>query len=213
MADFAIYLDAEIRTNKVRTSLAAGMLAAAQALKTRNVAAIFGKLGVSLANKLVFTSVVGSKEAADFIFKEGQLILSGPRSGKIYTTEWRTNRQTGRPFPLRNVPLAKAHQASAPGEAPARFTDELFKSLAYEIIHRGDKTVIRFGTPLKKGRQLELGESPFVLPRPWMRPLRSKIISDGRFTDVVVMSARRRARGGLATSLSGLFSGLGRGGS
>lgn len=54
-------------------------------------------------------------------------IATGPKSGRIYTTYWRTNRRTMLPFPTaeQRVP----HRASAPGEAPATDTGRLIGSI------------------------------------------------------------------------------------
>lgn len=53
-------------------------------------------------------------------------VARGPKTGRVYTKRFKTNRQTGRIFPTEDrVP----HQASAPGEAPATDSGKLVGSI------------------------------------------------------------------------------------
>lgn len=53
-------------------------------------------------------------------------IARGPKTGRVYTTRFKTNTQTGKIFPTeKRVP----HQSSAPGEPPATDTGKLVSSI------------------------------------------------------------------------------------
>ncbi len=67
------------------------------------------------------------KGAAQLVANDAkQSVARGPKSGRIYTTRFKTNRQTGRIFPTEaRVP----HQASAPGQPPATDTGKLVSSI------------------------------------------------------------------------------------
>jgi hypothetical protein len=67
------------------------------------------------------------KGAAQLIANDAKVrVARGPKTGRLYTTRFLTNRTTGRVFPTEDrVP----HQASAPGEAPATDTGKLVSSI------------------------------------------------------------------------------------
>lgn len=73
-----------------------------------------------------------------------ELILSGPKSGKIYGN----------------------HQASAPGEPPASDTGRLVSSLRWEFT--GSRLSIRIIAGTEYAAYLEFGTS-IMLPRPFLR--------------------------------------------
>lgn len=67
------------------------------------------------------------KGAAQLVANDAKVrVARGPKTGRVYTTRFLTNRTTGRIFPSEpRVP----HQASAPGEAPATDTGKLAGSI------------------------------------------------------------------------------------
>lgn len=67
------------------------------------------------------------KGAAQLVANDAKrAVARGPKTGRLYTTRFATNRQTGRIFPTEpRVP----HRASAPGEAPATDTGKLLSSI------------------------------------------------------------------------------------
>ena len=77
-----------------------------------------------------------------------QLIQSGPKTGRIY--------RRGR----------RAHQASAPGEAPATDLGNLVNS---GFVERVRQALWHVGFHAKYARGLEFG-TPRILPRPFLRP-------------------------------------------
>lgn len=83
--------------------------------------------------------------------------LTGSRKGRIYTK-----------------PGTKVkYRASAPGEAPARPTGQLARSVAWQLMPSsafgGRGVISEVGTPLEKGKQLEFGTKT-IEPRPWLWP-------------------------------------------
>ncbi len=67
------------------------------------------------------------KGVAQMIANDAKVsVARGPKTGRTYTTRFKTNKTTGRIFPTEDrVP----HQASAPGEAPASDTGKLVGSI------------------------------------------------------------------------------------
>jgi len=69
----------------------------------------------------------GGHAAVQLIVKRAQTgIRSGPHTGAVYTTYFRTNTLTGNVFPVGSRP---AHQAGAPGEYSANDTGDLAGSI------------------------------------------------------------------------------------
>lgn len=111
-----------------------------------------GRVGVALVDRL-------------------RLKLTTPGTGVVYTTEfftWNGRVIAGKP----RVP----HQASAPGEPPARDTGRLAASVSASTAHLPDGAELSVGSSLDYAVYTEFGTGPslfrqsYVAPRPWMRP-------------------------------------------
>lgn len=103
------------------------------------------------------------KGAAMLVANEAKkLVARGPKTGRIYTTRFATNRATGRIFPTEpRVP----HQASAPGEPPATDTGKLVSSIVSDA--QGTKAWIEARSIYAPW--LEYGTRHMVA-RPFMQP-------------------------------------------
>ena len=90
--------------------------------------------------------------------------LSGARTGRVYTTYFFTD-GAGNVRPIGHRP---PHQASAPGEAPARDTGELIRSMRYNSkrLRDGAEIIVRNEAPY--ATYLEYGTSK-MLARPFFR--------------------------------------------
>lgn len=103
-------------------------------------------------------------EAGALVQSEAQrLVADPPKTGRIYTTEFWTDK-AGRVRPGRaRVP----HQASAPGEAPATDTGNLISSIVLDgtDLPRGEITI---AAQAKYARFLELGTARMAA-RPFLR--------------------------------------------
>ena len=86
------------------------------------------------------------KEAVGIVHSQTQKILVGKRSGRWYGS----------------------HQASAPGEPPAKWTGDLKASVETETGREGGNVVGYIGTKSDYARPLEYG-STRILPRPWLK--------------------------------------------
>lgn len=177
VGDFAIYIDIKIDTSKIRETVMAGMTAAAMPFGGSVIKKIFATLAARLITKLTVTSNWSSKAVAEMALKSLQSLLAQPGTGRVYTTEWRTNKSTGMPFPLRNSPIPP-HQSSEKGHAPAPWTWALYRSIRYVIVTTPTGPVVRIGTSLMYGRYLELGGKTFA-PRPWLRIFRNNLTKKG----------------------------------
>lgn len=103
------------------------------------------------------------KGAAQLVANDAKrAVARGPKTGRIYTTRFLTNRQTGRIFPTESrVP----HQASAPGEAPATDTGKLLSSIVSDA--QGLKAWVEarsaYAVHLEHGTR-HMAARPFMLP-------------------------------------------------
>lgn len=107
---------------------------------------------------------VALDEAAAAVHGEAQrLIQDPPKTGRVYTTTFFTDK-SGR---LRRGKKRPAHQASAPGEAPANDYSTLVNSI---VIDRTDiaRGRIVIAATAKHARPLELGTRTMA-PRPFLR--------------------------------------------
>lgn len=87
--------------------------------------------------------------------------LGGKGSGRFYRSR---------------KPGGGIHQASAPGEPPAKDTGELQKSVHIDILHTPN-TVVRVIVDGKAAATLEFGSrSRQLMPRPYMRPVLVEVI-------------------------------------
>jgi hypothetical protein len=98
-----------------------------------------------------------------------QQMFRAPKSGRIYrvgSTPTKRDRAAGRDF--------RAHQASAPGEAPAIDHGHLARSVTHEITEAAGAFHLDIGPATQSGREdiaayLEFGTSK-IQPRPAWRP-------------------------------------------
>lgn len=91
-----------------------------------------------------------------------QAVARGPKTGRTYTTRFKTNRNTGRIFPTEaRVP----HTASAPGEAPATDTGKLVGSIVADA--KGLKAFVEarseYAIHLEYGTR-NMAARPFLFP-------------------------------------------------
>lgn len=108
------------------------------------------------------------KGAAQMVANDAkQRVARGPKTGRVYTTRFATNRSTGGIFPTeQRVP----HQASAPGEAPATDTGKLVSSIvsdaqgltAYVEARSVYAVWLEYGT--RPGRPHSIAPRPFMVP-------------------------------------------------
>lgn len=125
-----------------------------------------GDIDVTLAVANLF--VTGMKES-----------IRAPKSGKIYTTEFRTIFIRGASRSgvalLQPIPIGKSrppHQASAPGEPPASDTGNLINALGVEIIRVTQEATtagVGINATAPYWRHLEDG-TLWMEPRPFVRP-------------------------------------------
>lgn len=90
-------------------------------------------------------------------------IATGPKTGRVYTTYFRTDPRTMRPFPTGESRVP--HRASAPGEAPATDTGKLVGS----IFGGARKLTGWVEVRSQYGRWLEFGTRR-IEPRPFLIP-------------------------------------------
>lgn len=94
-----------------------------------------------------------------------KLITTGARSGRLYRihqTIKRTNRSTGDVTYMRR---GRWHQASAPGEPPAKLTGRLSRSIHYRTSYQGIRFIIKapYANRLEHGPKGRPSEArPFV---------------------------------------------------
>lgn len=117
--------------------------------------------------------------------------LTGPRSGRLYTTYFFT-RSDGVVVPYGSRP---PHQASAPGEAPAMDTGDLLRSMEVEGRREPRGASITIACTSGYGSYLEYGTSK-MRPRPFMRPLinENKVTIKRIYRDGIVDRERYKAR-------------------
>lgn len=89
-------------------------------------------------------------------------VARGPKTGRVYTTRFLTNRTTGRIFPTEErVP----HQASAPGEAPATDSGKLVGSIVADA--KGGRGIVEarsaYAIHLEYGTR-RMAARPFLVP-------------------------------------------------
>ncbi len=82
-----------------------------------------------------------------------------------------------------------SHQASAPGQAPASDTGDLFNSI---IVTRG-KGFVDVGSTILHGLHLE-EKSPSKGGRPWLQPAKDKATKGGKIPKSFNVSLRKSAR-------------------
>lgn len=205
---FAIYVEVQVRTTGIGSSIAKGFAAAAAGMAGGGNKVLAG-LGAALSSRLSASAAISAESIANRMLADVQEILSRPGRGRTYTTQWRTNRKTGQPFPVKDLPLGKAHVASAPGDPPAMLSGDLYQSIEYEVTQTVTGPVILIGTQLDYGLYLEFGMSRYYLPRPWMRVLANslkagRMITRGDGYTVILSQAMKQSAAGF---LSGLFRG------
>lgn len=117
--------------------------------------------------------------------------LTGPRSGRLYTTYFFT-RGDGVVVPIGSRP---PHQASAPGEAPAKDSGDLLRSMDVEGRRVATGAVVTIACTSGYGSYLEYGTSK-MRPRPFMRPLmnENKLLIRRIYADGIVDRERYKAR-------------------
>jgi hypothetical protein len=92
--------------------------------------------------------------------------LTGARTGRIYTTLFFTDR-FGQVHPYGSRP---PHQASAPGEAPARDSGHLLSMMRVKSENVIGGVIIRYEAHALYAKYLEFGTRNMA-PRPFMRPI------------------------------------------
>jgi HK97 gp10 family phage protein len=114
-------------------------------------------------------------------------ILSGNKSGRVYTTRFLTNKKTGGIFPTESRP---PHKASAKGEAPASDTGRLVNSITTYVKKTGalEAFVVAGRGTVKYARMLEygtakMGARPFMIPayeksKAWIQERLNKAVVD-----------------------------------
>lgn len=117
--------------------------------------------------------------------------LTGPRSGRVYTTYFFT-RSDGVVVPIGSRP---PHHASAPGEAPARDSGDLLRSMRIDGRRAAEGALITVACTSGYGHYLEFGTSK-MLPRPFMRPLmnENQVQIKRIYRDGIVERERYKAR-------------------
>lgn len=104
--------------------------------------------------------------AADAAAQEWQrktvLLLSQKGNGRVYRFQFRMI--GGRPVPIRSLPRVP-HQASRPGEVPARDRGTFVRSIGWRAI---DRFTRRLGSGDRRARWFERG-TRWMRPRPWMQ--------------------------------------------
>lgn len=107
------------------------------------------------------------RQSAQVIQNKALEMMEEPKTGRIYTHYMYTDAQ-GRLRQGRRRPVP--HQASAPGEAPARDSGRLSQSLTTEEVATGPEHFeVNTGSNVPYATELELG-SRKIAPRPFMGP-------------------------------------------
>lgn len=96
-------------------------------------------------------------QAAEMIFGEAQRLMKEPKSG----VDYRRSSKSGKPIKTARI----KRKSSAPGEAPAVQTRDLYKSLTLQKFKKSR----RVGFPNPKILWLEQGTRS-IAPRPLLRP-------------------------------------------
>jgi HK97 gp10 family phage protein len=115
-------------------------------------------------------------------------IMSGPKTGNVYTHRFWTDAQ-GR---LRRGEERVPHQASAPGQYPANDEGNLAASVTIERDFTGSVAEVRVGTSLLYGMFQELGTSKMAA-RPWLLPSAEKAFES--VIDNIKREVDRRGKG------------------
>jgi len=67
------------------------------------------------------------------------------------------------------------HRASLPGQPPAIDSGDLRTQITSEKLKTKDRIIARAGTNLVYARALELGNPPYLAPRPYLRPALDRV--------------------------------------
>lgn len=140
-----------------------------QFLITAEMKAIFASAMLKL-RAVVNTGMNAAAMAGGDVIKTGmqERINTGPRSGRTYA------RAGGR-----------IHQASAPGEPPARDYGPLSDTMQTVIARQGvDEVVVHIGSGMDYAEELELRGTDMDGPRPFMR-----VTADEKETEVLQAAA------------------------
>jgi hypothetical protein len=111
-----------------------------------------------------------AKETAGEVLAEARRLMQEPKSGKVHKRKGRI------------------HRASAPGEAPAIDTQELYDSGKVDDSRPMDVSIV-FTAP--HAEELEIGSSR-IKPRPYLEPATKAVSS--KYTDAVGDAVSRAAR-------------------
>lgn len=117
-------------------------------------------------------------------------ILTGPRTGAVYTEYFA--RINGKVVPVGK--RSKPHQASAPGEAPARDSGRLIQSVTSEQSAAGGTVTGRVGASADYIVRLELG-TRHMEPRPSV----SRLVNEPERRDRLKSAFDNGARRGMRT--------------
>jgi hypothetical protein len=120
-----------------------------------------------------------------------QTLLDSHPAGRIYTQIYRM--VNGKPVPVgkRSTP----HQASAPGQAPAIDSGDLYDSIIAERVSGGygNRTGARVRIKQRYWEFLELGTRNMA-PRPWVKPTIQRIIKAGILLRTIGNEAKKRVK-------------------
>jgi hypothetical protein len=102
-------------------------------------------------NKLEMTVPQTLDAVGHYMVKKIREMLSHKGTGRIYST----GRSGG------------THQASAPGEPPAVWSDDLRSTIFFDKTKEMDEYLVKVGSPMPYAPRLEFGDS-HIAKRPWL---------------------------------------------